>query len=249
MAIQTKRDKLLVMQMIFQARYAEGYRLLDRKGDVLNFMSAEMPEWRIGPVATQLLRFRHSSLPISANIGTGALDLAWDKQQTSGDSEKNCAAFARACHQFYTLVTSQLDLSRTTRVGVRYLVVAPAENAEETDRVACRAVRSPFQEYLCSTFGMELVDGATNLFLEDTETGQRRMVNIHSVFIDFPPGAPEPMGFRSEPSQGKGGLQLDVDTYLRPTSGRMEKVDVWIQEQLLKVLQLAPSLLLWPIQH
>jgi len=96
---------------------------------------------------------------------------------------------------------------------------------------------------------MDLVEGATSLFLEEPETGQRRMVGIQSVLIDLPPGAPEPLGFRSEPSQGKGGLQLDVDTYLRPTSGRMEKVEVWIQEQLLKVLQLATPVLLWPIQH
>jgi hypothetical protein len=57
------------------------------------------------------------------------------------------------------------------------------------------------------------------------------------------------MGFQLKSGEGSGGLALDIDTYNRTSSGHMGKVAIFIQQQLSKVLQLAPDILIWPIKN
>jgi hypothetical protein len=102
---------------------------------------------------------------------------------------------------------------------------------------------------LTNTLKMNLVDGVTQFFLEEAETGLRRSIAFYSRVSSQPPGAPENMGFQLKSGEGNGGLALDIDTYTRSSSGHIVSVAVFIRQQLTKVLQLAPDIFLWPIKN
>jgi hypothetical protein len=148
---------------------------MDRAGEMLNHIKKTLPEWKIfpGPLVANL---RHATLPIKVNIGTEWIDLTWEGEQLSKDVEKNCEKFSQHCQQFYELVIDRLQSERTTRLGIRFVILAPADNLEQSDKVVCHALQSPFQTMLSQCLRMSLVDGATQLYFEEVDTGLRRSI-------------------------------------------------------------------------
>jgi hypothetical protein len=245
MAIQTRDDKLLVMQAIFQARYSDGYRFLDRAGAVLNRLQRTMPLWSPKAIAINLVTLTHAQLPILSNVGVKAVDLGVQQKQTVAEAEKLMRSFGDEAEAIYLLVADELQVP-TVRVGVRFQFLAPADSLEESDRLVCAAHEGAYAREISSVLGMDFVDVASNLVFEDRETGLRRSIQTSTVIVDRPPGAPEDVGLRGQ--VGSGGLLIDVDTFTRPSGDRFEKLSVFIQAEFQKSRRFASALMGWIVK-
>jgi hypothetical protein len=233
--------------MIFQARYSDGYRFLDRAGELLNQIHNEFPLWTVVRLTQQLATLQHAELPLVANFGTSAVDLTWNnKKEMISAAEKSAKSFGEQCQLMYNLAVETLGLSSTRRIGVRFHFLAPADSLEESDRIVCRALESSYQTKAKEVLAMDFVDGTCSLVFEDLNTGLRRIINTSSCIVETPPGSPEFLGFRGVP--GSGGLLIDIDTYTRPATGHFPKLTIFIQDQFFKTYGFALKLMPWLVQ-
>jgi hypothetical protein len=244
-AVHTHDSKIKVLPFIFQARYADGYNLLDRSGQLLNHLQREHPRWQIVRAVQPLITLRNPESRITANIGLSALDLTSEGNHSLPDAEKLCRTFGDACEFLYGLVVEQLSLSTTTRVGVRYQFLAPADSLEEADKAMTATLASPYQAAATKALGMDVVDGYTVLVADDRETGLRRRFAVLSFIADVPAGTPEWTGLGNP--EGSGGLLVDIDAFTRPATGHYAKCSLFIQEQFLKSRQISSITLKWII--
>lgn len=246
MPVHTRDEKVQLTHLIFQARYTDGYRFLDRAGEILQEIRNRFPLWSVVKIARTQATLRYAGIEsLVANIGFEAIDLMRTEKQSLADAEKFAKVFGEQSEQLYTLVTEKLSASSTTRVGVRFHFLAPADSLEESDRVNCGSLRSAYQQKVGDVLGMQLVDGGTNFVFEDIESGTRRSIQTYSAITDQPPGSADYFGL-GKPN-GSGGLLVDIDTFTRPNKGHFPKLAIFIQEQFLKTKEIALALMHWMI--
>lgn len=237
MAIHSHPDKLRILRMVFQARYLEGMRFLNRSGDIMVRIRAERPEWEAARLTLGLFTLAHKANNLVANIGTEAVDLTFGQPIDSKDGDKKAELFAEAADWLYGIVVNGINSPRTVRVGVAFQFFAPADSVEECDRLTWRIMASPFQQWVTSATKGKPVEAMSNCFVEDSETGIRRSIQGWSGVVEQPPGALPAMGFGDV--QGKGGYILEIDTYTRPDEGHYPKVTIFIQDQFLAAKRIA----------
>src|SRR5262249_15282702 len=132
---------------------------------------------------------------------------------------------------------------RTTRVGARFLFLAPADSLEEADRFVQRGASSPLLDALSEKAKAQPVDAQVVCVLDDADSGYRRRIQLSSVVIEQKPEDPPYLGLPGDP--GSGGVAVDIDTYTRPEEEHFAKVSLFVQESYLKSRALAADIFRW----
>jgi hypothetical protein len=248
MPIHARTEELQVHLLVCQARYSDGFRLLDRAGELLNTLKKQFPLWTIRSTdqSSQTYVLRNDASQIQLNIGTESVDLRYTGSPLKlADAEKKNNELADAAEPFYHLVIETLGCETTFRVGAEYHFFAPADTLEDSDRLMCRAVQSPLVEAVLRVTNGALTDAVGHLVLEDAETGLRRAVRLMSLITKQAPGSPPFAGYPLEGAAG--GILADIDTYHRPPQGHYPKFGFFVRDAFLRARGISTDLLRWMI--
>lgn len=141
------RDKLKLTQNIFEARFDQGYRYLDRCGDAMILLEKGLPG-----ITDDKVWMPEEMAPRGARIKCPALDvtLHFDAHRLCVDQnpvDVECPFDAISEYAFDTVV-SKFAIQKITRLGNRVLHVLPSDSVEEADMLSLK--KAPFANWLVS---------------------------------------------------------------------------------------------------
>lgn len=243
MPVHTHENKLNVLAMIFEARYDEGFRFLDRSGELLVRIRRHNPLWAVGAVSQRAVGLIHPEHRLNLSIGVEKLDVATTEKLSVSDAEKRARPLGDAAEKFYQLTLEVLDSPRTLRVGARFVFLAPSDNLEEADRFMWKAGASPLMDAVAAKTKSHVNEAQVVYVLDDPESAYRRRVTLYSIILEQKPGDPPFLGLPGD--SGSGGIAVDIDVYTRPEESHLAKADLFVQESFLKARSQATGILGW----
>src|SRR5690242_9198868 len=76
MAVHTQLAALKILRVIFEARYDEGYRYMDRCGQTIVRIKKHSPYWITGPIDPQRGVITNRELQLTLNMGNESMLVA-----------------------------------------------------------------------------------------------------------------------------------------------------------------------------
>lgn len=134
MPVKTKDEYLRVLSMTFEGRYSEGYRYLDRSGELLVRVERHSSLWQVLGVAQQVATLQHEKELFMLNVGTRHVNLSGKNSCSLKDAEAKVRFLGDEAESLYNITTEVLAVPSTTRMGLRFVFAAPADSVEEADR-------------------------------------------------------------------------------------------------------------------
>jgi hypothetical protein len=145
------------------------------------------------------------------------------------------------------LTLEVLKVPRTTRIGTRFVFLAPSDSLEEADRFMWKAAASPLSEAVAEKSKSTPSEAQVGFLLDDSASGYRRRFALSSLLVDQKPEDAPFLGLPGEP--GSGGVGVDIDTYNRPEETHLAKASVFVQESFLRARSLTADILAWMLGH
>lgn len=109
---------LKLEQLIFEARYDQGYLYLDRCGRIINEFTKHGENWRPGSeISPQLARLVSSYHRTSFNFSNTKLDVSAAKFKSDGEDEID--SFSMTCLKCSATIEKHLEIEAFTRIGIR----------------------------------------------------------------------------------------------------------------------------------
>ena len=247
MSVRTQEKSLKVLAMIFEARYDEGYRFLDRTGELLISIRRAKPSWVVAGITQKFVSLIHREQNLQLNIGVEKIDISTNKQMALAESEKQSRILGEAAEEFYSLTTEVLKIPRATRVGTRFAFLAPSDNLEEADRFMWKAAASPLINAVAEETKSQPREAQLVYVLDDPNSGFRRRVTLSSVVLEQKPEDPPYLGLPGDP--GSGGIVVDIDTFMRPEETQVGKISIFTQDNFLKSRSQAINILGWLVRQ
>ncbi len=247
MTVHARESTLRLIAMIFEARYDEGYRYLDRSGEIIVRIRRHKPAWVVAGLAQQFVQMQLAQHKLVLNIGTEKLDLSVSEPLDLAEAEKRTRVLGQEAEDVYQTVVEVLSSPNTTRVGVRFGFLAPADSLEDADRFVAKTVKSPLLDAVLNATKGELWDAMTAYQVYNPDSKLRHKLQLLSAIVQQKPGEGPYMGFPGDP--GTGGVVVDIDSYTRPEKGHFAKPSVFIQEAYLRSRRTAIDLFNWLLEH
>jgi hypothetical protein len=249
MPVQTAESRLKLLAMIFEARYDEGFRLLDHSGELLVRIRQQNPSWVVAGLHQQALSLVNKQHPpqVTANIGMTKLDVSTTERLTVAEAEKQSAFLGKMSEEIYDITVDVLKLPRTTRAGTRFGFLAPSDSLEEADRFMRKVSASRLLDAVQEKTKSELTDAQFLYVLDDPESGYRQRVTLMSAIVEQKPEDPPFQGLEGD--VGSGGVVVDIDSYMRPEEAHLGKVGVFVQEGYLRARSQATALFTWLVNQ
>jgi hypothetical protein len=247
MSVHTHEGRLKVVAAVFEARFDEGYRYLDRSGELLVRINKYDPSWRVSVLTQQVGQLTQKQRRLLLNIGVEKIDLSSTKAWDLPQAEKEARELGDSAEAFYELAIEVLKIPRTLRVGIRFAFTAPADSLEEADRFVSKALACPLRDVIAEKAKGQPIDAQVSYVVEDSESGLRRRVQVVSAILGQNPGDPPFLGLAGD--VGSGGVVVDVDTYTRPDHGHFPKASLFVQDNYLKARAFARELFAWLLAH
>lgn len=242
MAVHAYEEKIKVSVAAFEVRYEEGYRYLDRSGEALVRIRRHDRSWVVVGMNPQSGQLMNSDKNLVLFFNTDRCNLGVNAELDLNGAEGKIERFAKESRAIYEIVTDSIGVTETTRIGIRFRFLAPADNMEEADRFVGRGSRSPLLEEIEKSTRSRLHDAFVAYIVEDAEKGHRMRVEVSSQFKQKA-GTPAYTGLGGE--EGTGSACVDIDTFTRPESGHFERSDLFIQNNYLRSRTVALELYRW----
>jgi len=246
MAVHAHRASLKVIKAIFEARYDDGYRYLDRCGETLVQIRKYSPSWVPGQIDPQrgvVTNFVHQ---LTLNMGHQSMLVATNDELDYIAMEKKLQVFAQEAEVLYKIIVETLNVPNTTRVGLRVQFMAPADALEEAHKFVRDAAVSPLWASIQEYTRTELRSASMLYVLEEQESGLRRRIELSPV-ARVQVGDPLITGLASD--RGSGGVMVDIDSFTRPEEGHLPKAGMFIQKNFLSAHGITLPVLDWLRQH
>lgn len=142
-----KQQKPVLRQRIFEARYEQGYRYLDRCGELLVLLEKQLTDlsgcvWLPGELAPTGATLKCPDLDITMVFDAFRFIL---DQSPVGEIE---CEFDELAVEVLATITGRLDLRQTQRLGARRVKILPADSIEDAEKLSLRVC--PVREWCCS---------------------------------------------------------------------------------------------------
>lgn len=137
-------------QNIFEARYEQGYRYLDRCGDAMIILEGALPG-----VSDDKLWMPEEMVPKGARMKCPELDitLVFDAYRLCVDQnpvDVGCP-FEKICQYAFSTVLSKFDLGKTIRLGNRKRYTVATDSVEQAELLSIK--KAPFENWPVSELG------------------------------------------------------------------------------------------------
>lgn len=245
-----RHTKTKLVQRIFEVRYEQGYRYLDRCGDAMVILEDTLPAVTDGKVWMQ-----EQMQPTGATIKCPECDLTvtFDTARLCVDQnpvDVQCP-FENVCKHVFTTVASKFNIKKLIRFGQRQFFLNPTDSIDEADRLSVK--KSPLKEWAVvqSVEDMEFVKGQAVSVLELPDKSAGIRMGYRAVFtpeaplrlderLTTPPhllakGQKEALleqlqRQRSREHDPVAGLLIDIDYYWNKDKTKIELIDSFFEE-------------------
>jgi hypothetical protein len=183
--VKMGKEKPKLTQAVFEARYDQGYRYLDRCGDVMIILEQALPG-----VTDNKIWMPEEMLPTGARMKCPDLDLTivFDTHRLCIDQspvDKECA-FEEISRYIWNTLVSKFEIKNATRFGRRKIYILPADSVEGGEKLSVN--KAPFHDWLTGVstdLKPRKCEVSTTLENEDRSKGTR--FSIDPVFkLDAP---------------------------------------------------------------
>jgi hypothetical protein len=246
MAVHAQLAALKILRVIFEARYDEGYRYLDRCGETLVRIRKHDPSWVIGAIDPQRGVITSLDRKLTLNMGNESMLVATTDEFDSIAMGEKIEELGREADTLYKIIVASLNVPNTTRVGLRCQFLAQADTLEEANQFISRALVSPLRDDLLGYTKFDVRNASMSYVLEDPESGLRRRIELLAV-ARVQAGSPPITGLSTD--VGSGGVLVDIDNFTRPEQGHLPRADLFIQENYSAARELALHAFEWLRQH
>lgn len=246
MAVNIHSAALRVVAVHFEARYDEGYRYLDRCGETLVRVMKRSPSWLVGGANPTRANLTNHELKLAMSFSHESLVVGFTDELDLTVVSERVERLSQEAEAFYRIVIETLKVPNTTRVGLRCQLIAPADSLEEAAQFMTRGFASPFRDALVQHTRLEPRNATMLYVLEDAESGLRRKIEVSSGARVLS-GTPALTGLATD--KGSGVVLADVDTFTRPDTGHLPRVDLFVIENYAAGSEMATYALEWLRQH
>lgn len=246
MALRTRLETLKVPKVIFEARYDEGYRYLDRCGETLVHIKKYSSSWVPGTINPQQGVVVNNKKTLVLTFGNQSMNISTSAELDALSMEKRIPELATEAETIYKIIVDNLRVPHTTRVGCRCFFVASCDSLEEAQRFVCNALKSPFLDQLLEITKYTVSNATVNYVLEEPESGLRKRVIVSAV-AQVEDESPPLTGLSNDVATGS--VMVDVDTFSRPDHGHFREASMFIQQSYLAARGIASKTLEWILNH
>ena len=245
MALQYRGDNPLVSMITCEMRFDDAYRYLDRCGNTISRIRNFDKQWVSTEPNPQTSALVHPGFGLSMSLGTERMNVSknedtWVKLGKARDVVEN---LADQVEPLYEIVTETIDIPNTTRIGVRFVFIAPTNSLEDSERALVMMPQSPLSDFILRMRNADLFGVSTRYRIEEPDTGYRRSINIFPV-SRLKVGMQRPMGF-SDDVASETGVSIDIDTYTRPASGHFQDTAMYIKKSFNSSYDIAFKIFEW----
>ena len=237
-------------KIVFELRYAAGYRYLDRCGETLIEIEERLPGWipqEIKPSGGQLVNLDKD---ISFSFDSYRLNASQENPKKTDDFQEQVASLT-------DIICKNLGLSSYIRIGVRFYFLFPADSIEQAEKLVHQTNFVSISPKLIETFGPSVRAQKHIIIFEDGNEGRRiefggvrreegkvppQLLSVEPRLL--PKGQREALVKKLQETKRYGedprfALQFDVDNYERePESFNVrafiERHEEFIREKLFR---------------
>lgn len=229
MPVHCTDSDILAQLLVFEARFDDAFRYLDRCGEVLSLLRIHHPNWKPQDPNPQsgLLINHQAKLAMSFNTEKFSINRQVDKTIPPLEAETVLAVLAPEAEKIYSIITETLSIPNTTRVGARFSFFAPSDSLEDAEFFTVKGVPCQFNDTVSEICHGDIYSSAYRVRLDDQQTGVRRTIHVASV-LQSSEGQPVYTGLKGESITANAGIVIDIDTFTRPSTGHFSDTQRFI---------------------
>lgn len=125
-----KIKDLLLAKIVFETRYKQGYRYLDRCGEMMIEIENELKNWRAREAQISSCQMVNPSENMFFNCSSLKLDLSQDTVK-----ELECKSFLSYSRQMFNIVSKNLGIKEYIRFGLRYWFLLPVDSIQSGQKI------------------------------------------------------------------------------------------------------------------
>ncbi len=248
MPVRANEDSLRLTTMVVEARFDDAYGYLDHCGAALSAIRREDRSWKPEEVNPQSGRLIHREKSLVTLMGSENLSLSriGDDPLERAKADVIAGNLSSSANFMYSLVTESFAVPNTTRLGMRFGILALADSVEDADQFLVNVSRSDVNTELLRVTRSEMYSTVIRTSVEDPATGFRQNFMISAVRIK--PDAPA-TGFGGAEDKIKGGVLVDIDTFTRPPLGNFLEIQSLVSGAYSRSFQQAVQIFQWIRTH
>lgn len=163
-----KFKDLLLQKIVFEARYNQGYRYLDRCGETMIELENKAKGWIAG-----------EAVPISGQMANDAENMFFTFNSSKLDISQHYADisnyknFIDYLYKFFDITRKNLGLKEYSRFGLRYWFLYPVDSAETGRKLLQKSHIFRENKEVEDIFGKKVKDKSAVVVLEEEGKGIR----------------------------------------------------------------------------
>lgn len=163
-----KFTDLLLQKIVFEARYKQGYRFLDRCGETMIEVENKIKGWIAGEAVPTGGTMVNEAENMFFNFNSSKFDLAQHYADIS-----NYKNFIDCSYEFFDITKNNLGLKEYSRFGLRYWFLYPVDSMEKGRDILHKSHIFRENKEIEEIFGKRVKDKSAVIVLEEEEKGIR----------------------------------------------------------------------------
>ncbi|GAX59105.1 chemotaxis protein histidine kinase and related kinases [Candidatus Scalindua japonica] len=163
-----KFTDLILQKIVFEARYKQGYRFLDRCGETMIDVENKIKGWIAGEAVPTGGSMVNELENMFFNFNSSKLDLS--QHYTNISNYKN---FIDYSYKFFDITKKNLGLKEYSRFGLRFWFLYPVDSMEKGRNILHKSHIFRENKEVENIFGKKVKDKSAVIVLEEEEKGIR----------------------------------------------------------------------------
>jgi hypothetical protein len=180
-----KYKDLLLPKIVFETKYKQGYRYLDRCGETMIEIENKLKNWLAKDVSPSSGRMNNAVEKMIFNFSSLKLDLVqYDVK------DLDTGIFISDSKKMFDIVCSNLGIKEFIRFGLRYWFLYPLNSIEDGRKILSKSKIFSVNNNIEKLFGKRLKDTSVVIILEEKDKkqsfGHRISLSVvHKEGIDY----------------------------------------------------------------
>jgi len=198
-------EDLILPQVVFEAKYKQGYRYLDRCGETLIEIENLDEGWTASEVSPTRGKMLNESKNLLLNFNSEKMDIVQNNVKNRDIEE-----FMRQSTNIFNIISKNLGVNEFYRFGLRFWYLYPLDEAKKGRELLekCK-IYSVNRKELEGMFCKKIKDTSIAIVMEDDNIGNRI-----SLSLVFRKGASDNIKKSRRGDSPDIALLIDIDNYI-----------------------------------
>jgi len=165
--------EFLLPQIVFEARYFQGYRYLDRCGEVMIEIENQLKGWLAKDVSPVVGRMVYPKENMVFNFSSLKLDLA--QYQVKDFKYDNFLKFSK---ETFSIVSKNLGIKEYVRFGLRHWLLYPVDSMNKGREILSKCKTYSINSELEKMFNGKIKDSSIVIVVEKEDSGHRIALSL-----------------------------------------------------------------------